>query len=207
MATPQNRQNTKAGENQGTAKKNYDAIRYGNKDGEIRMGQIAKQGDVISDVLLQGSEGTHVFALDKDGPRKGWTTSISPGNFQLDCGRDNKKEQDTCMIYAENGNIVINAGNGNLRFIANNVEFTVQGDDGSEGNFTVNASESIILDSKKIQATAKNFIKLASPGKIAICANENLKLYGGLIRGVTDAVSGRDSKLGGKLTWSECNKV
>ena len=206
MATPQNRQNTKAGENQGTAKKNYDAIRYGNKDGEIRMGQIAKQGDVISDVLLQGSEGTHVFALDKDGPRKGWTTSISPGNFQLDCGRDNKKEQDTCMIYAENGNIVINAGNGNLRFIANNVEFTVQGDDGSEGNFIVNASQNITLDAKQIQATAKNFLKLSSPARMEICANENLKMYGGLIQGVSDAVSIKDSKLGGKQFWNKQQK-
>ena len=206
MATPQNRQNTKAGENQGTAKKNYDAIRYGNKDGEIRFGQIAKQGDVISDVLLQGSEGTHVFALDKDGPRKGWTTSISPGNFQLDCGRDNKKEQDTCMIYAENGNIVINAGNGNLRFIANNVEFTVQGDDGSEGNFIVNASQNITLDAKQIQATAKNFLKLSSPARMEVCANENLKMYGGLIQGVSDAVSIKDSKLGGKQFWNEQQK-
>jgi len=206
MATPQNRQNTKAGENQGTAKKNYDAIRYGNKDGEIRFGQIAKQGDVISDVFFQGSEGTHVFALDKDGPRKGWTTSISPGNFQLDCGRDNKKEQDTCMIYAENGNIVINAGNGNLRFIANNVEFTVQGDDGSEGNFIVNASQNITLDAKQIQATAKNFLKLSSPARMEVCANENLKMYGGLIQGVSDAVSIKDSKLGGKQFWNEQQK-
>jgi hypothetical protein len=107
------------------------------------------------------------------------------------------------MFWCENGNIVINAGNGNIRFIANNVEFTVKGDDGSEGNFTVNASESIILDSKKIQATAKNFIKLASPAKIEICANENLKLYGGLVQGVTDAVSSKDSKLGGKKFWKE----
>jgi len=207
MATPQNRNNTKAGDGQQTAKCNYTAVRYGNDHGEIRLGQIDKQGAVTAGVQLNAKEGTHTFSMDNDGPRKGWTTSISPGNFQLDCGRDNKKEQDSMMLFAQNGNIVINAGNGNIRFIANNVEFTVKGDDGSEGNFTVNASESIILDSKKIQATAKNFIKLASPGKIAICANENLKLYGGLIRGVTDAVSGRDSKLGGKLTWSECNKV
>ena len=207
MATPQNRNNTKAGDGQQTAKCNYTAVRYGNDHGEIRLGQIDKQGAVTAGVQLNAKEGTHTFSMDNDGPREGWTTNISPGNFQLDCGRDNKKEQDSMMLFAQNGNIVINAGNGNIRFIANNVEFTVKGDDGSEGNFTVNASESIILDSKKVQVNAKNFIKLASPGKIAICANENLKLYGGLIRGITDAVSGKDSKLGGKLTWQECNKV
>ena len=110
------------------------------------------------------------------------------------------------MIYAENGNIVINAGNGNLRFIANNVEFTVQGDDGSEGNFIVNASQNITLDAKQIQATAKNFLKLSSPARMEVCANENLKMYGGLIQGVSDAVSIKDSKLGGKQFWNEQQK-
>ena len=83
------------------------------------------------------------------------------------------------------------------------MEFTVKGDNGTEGNFKVNASESILLEAKKIQCDAKNFLKLATPGKMEICANENLKLYGGIIRGVTDAVSGKDSKLGGKNFWEK----
>jgi len=206
MATPQNRNNTKAGSSNSTAKQNYCTIRYGNNDGELRFGQIDQVGAVTAGCQVNAKEGTHTFSLDNDGPREGWTTSISPRNFQVDCGRDNKKEQDSMMFWCENGNIVINAGNGNIRFIANNVEFTVKGDDGTEGNFTVNASESIILDSKKIQATAKSFLKLATPAKMEICANENLKLYGGLIRGVSDAVSGKDSKLGGKTFWAEQQK-
>jgi len=206
MATPQNRSNTKEGDGQGTAKKNYSAIRYGNNDGEIRFGQIDKQGVVTAGVQLNAKEGTHTFSMDNDGPRKGWTTSISPGNFQVDCGRDNKKEQDSMVFWCENGNIVINAGNGNIRFIANNVEFDVKGDDGTEGNFTVNASESIILDAKKIQGTAKNLIKWTTPNKMELCANTNLKIYGGLIQGVSDAVSSKDSKLGGKKFWKEQQK-
>ena len=203
MSTPQNRQNTKAGSGQETSKKNYTAQRYGTNDGELRFGQIDKQGRVTAGVQLNAKEGTHTFSMDNDGERKGCTTSISPARLQMDCGRDSKKEEDSCVIYADNGNIVINAGNGNLRFIANNVEFTVKGDNGSEGNFKVNASESILLEAKKIQCDAKNFLKLATPGKMEICANENLKLYGGIIRGVTDAVSGKDSKLGGKNFWQK----
>lgn len=203
MSTPQNRQNTKAGSGQETSKKNYTAQRYGTNDGELRFGQIDKQGRVTAGVQLNAKEGTHTFSMDNDGERKGCTTSISPARLQMDCGRDSKKEEDSCVIYADNGNIVINAGNGNLRFIANNVEFTVKGDNGTEGNFKVNASESILLEAKKIQCDAKNFLKLATPGKMEICANENLKLYGGIIRGVTDAVSGKDSKLGGKNFWQK----
>ena len=203
MSTPQNRSNTKAGSGQETSKKNYTAQRYGTNDGELRFGQIDKQGRVTAGCQLNAKEGTHTFSMDNDGERKGCTTSISPARLQMDCGRDSKKEEDSCIIYADNGNIVINAGNGNLRFIANNVEFTVKGDNGSEGNFKVNASESILLEAKKIQCDAKNFLKLATPGKMEICANENLKLYGGIIRGVTDAVSGKDSKLGGKNFWEK----
>ena len=203
MATPQNRQLTKGGGGENSVKQNYTGHRLGTNDGEIRFGQIDKEGTVTSGCYLNAKEGTHVFTMDNDGPRKGWTTSISPGHLQMQCGRDSTKEEDSCVIYADNGNIVINAGNGNMRFIANNFEFTAQGEDGTEGNFKVEASQSIILDAKKIQCTAKNFLKLATPGKMEICANENLKLYGGVIRGITNAVSKKDSKLGGKSFWKE----
>lgn len=201
MASPQNRTLTKGGPGTQSAKENYSAVRYGQNDGEIRFGQIDKEATVTAGVQLTAKEGTHCFLLENDGQRKGWTTGISPSNFQIDCGRDNTKEQDSMILYADNGNIIINAGNGNIRFIANNVEFTVQGKDGREGTFIVNASERILLESKKIQCTAKNFVKIATPGKMEICANENLKMYGGVIRGITNAVSIKDSKLGGKDFW------
>ena len=203
MPTPQNRQLTKGAGGENSVKQNYTGHRLGTNDGEIRFGQIDKEGTVTSGCYLNAKEGTHVFTMDNDGPRKGWTTSISPGHLQMQCGRDSTKEEDSCVIYADNGNIVINAGNGNMRFIANNFEFTAQGEDGTEGNFKVEASQSIILDAKKIQCTAKNFLKLATPGKMEICANENLKLYGGVIRGITNAVSKKDGKLGGKSFWKE----
>mgnify|MGYP000968563218 CR=1 FL=1 len=201
MATPQNREVTKVGSDKGTTKKNYTAIRYGNDHGDITFGRISKQGDVTSDVSLQASEGTHYITLDKDGPREGWTTIAAPANVQIDCGRTNEKKQDTFMLFAENGNIVIKADNGKIRFEANDIEFDIKGDDGTEGNFKVFASESILFESKKVQVNAKNFLRLASPGKIELAANETLKLYGGIIRGVTDACSVRDSKLGGRRYW------
>ena len=76
MATPQNRSNTKAGSGQETSKKNYTAQRYGTNDGELRFGQIDKQGRVTAGVQLNASEGTHTFSMDNDGERKGWTTSL-----------------------------------------------------------------------------------------------------------------------------------
>ena len=203
MTTPQNRQLTKGGPGDNSTKQNYTGHRLGTNDGEIRFGQIDKEGTTTSGVYLNAKEGTHVITLDNDGPRKGYTTSISPSNFQLACGRDCTKEEDSMVLFADNGNIVINAGNGNIRFIANNVEFTCQGPDGKEGNFIINAGQNITLEAKKINLNAQNFLKLGTPGKMEVCANENLKLYGGVIRGVTNAVANLDSKLGGRDFWNE----
>ena len=77
----------------GRKQQTYSGMKYGCVHGSITFGHIAKMGDVISDILFQATEGTHQMSLDKNGPRKGWTSAVSPSNFQLECGRDNKKEQ------------------------------------------------------------------------------------------------------------------
>ena len=64
MSTPQNRSNTKAGSGQETSKKNYTAQRYGTNDGELRFGQIDKQGRVTAGCQLNAKEGTHTFIMD-----------------------------------------------------------------------------------------------------------------------------------------------
>ena len=112
MATSQNRRNTKEGSDQGTTKKNYTGQRFGNDHGEIRFGQIDKQARVTAGCQMNAKEGTHTFSMDNDGEREGCTTSICPQRLQMDCGRDSKKEEDSMVFYADNGNIVINAGNG-----------------------------------------------------------------------------------------------
>ena len=130
MATPQNRINTRVGTTSGaaansggglpennTSKKNYTAVRYGNDHGSISLGHIHKDGAVTSDIFLQASDGRHGLTMDKDGPRKGWTTLTSPGNVSIKAGLDNKEAQDTIFINAENGNIDIIASNGKIRFI------------------------------------------------------------------------------------------
>ena len=55
---------------------------------------------------IRAGDGRHIFRKDRRGPRKGWTTSISPGNFQLKAGLDNKAGT-TIYIEAENGDVVI----------------------------------------------------------------------------------------------------
>ena len=140
-------------------KYNYTAIGWGNDHGAISFGSIHKRADVTSDIMLQASDGEHFFSMDKDGPRKGWTTSMSPGNFQVECGSNKEKDSDTCMINAKNGNIDIVASNGKIRLQGNSIELVAIGDN-SEGNIKLEATETISLDGTKIIANSKVYIKI-----------------------------------------------
>lgn len=199
MATPQNTGNTKVGDGNSTAKQTYTTIRYGNDHGHLSFGHIHKDGSVRSDVLLQASDGRHHMSMDKDGQRKGFTTIVAPRNFQVDCGEDNEEAQDSMFLHAVNGNIDIVATNGKIRLQATDIEIIAVGDGGSKGNIQINATEAVKVDCKKFLLTASSIYKLASTGKAEIVANSNMKIYSAMIQGVTDAVTNKDSKLGGKI--------
>lgn len=181
-----------------TAKQNYTAVRYGNDHGSISFGHIHKQGDVTTSCIIHAPDGRHQFSLDHDGQRKGWTTSTSPGNFQVECGSDNDEAQDSLMLNAKNGNILIVATNGKIRMQATDIELVAVGEGGEKGNIKMTATENVYVDSKKILMNAKNHFKLVSPGSGEVVANSVLKMYGSIIRGVTDACSKKDSKVGGQ---------
>ena len=190
-----------------TAKQNYNEICYGNDKGSINLGHIHKQGDVTSAILLNNPDGTHQFSLDIDGQRKGWTTATCPGNFQLECGSDNEEAQDSLMLNAKNGNIDIIASNGKIRLQGTDIELVAVGEGGSKGNVQITATENIFCDSKKFLVDASINYKIVSPGTGEICANGCLKVYSSIIRGVTDACSVKDSKVGGQSYQKQCTKV
>ena len=189
------------------AKKNYDAIEYGNRHGRLKFGHIHKEGDVTSAILLEAADAEHSFCMDADGTRKGWTSSIQPGHFQLECGSSSTQAEDSLVLNAKNGNIIINAGNGNLRFEADNIEFVARGSGTTSGNFDVKATEKVIFTAKEFTVTASNSFKIMSPNKGEIIANTVLKIYSSIIRGVTDASKNKDSKVGTKKYCAEQNKV
>jgi len=194
-----------------TAAQNYDAINYGNRHGRISFGQIHKAGDVTSAVMLQTSDAEHSFFMDEDGQRKGWTTSTSPANFQLTCGEhptvEDAKEKaalDSLLLHAANGNIVILATNGKIRMEADDIELVARGSGSNSGNVKITASENVYVDANKILMTATNYVKICSTGKVDVIANSCLKMYGSLIRGVTDACGKKDSKVGGQRFQQDC---
>jgi hypothetical protein len=191
---------------EGSAKQNYTAIKYGNNQGSIAFGQIHKQGDVTSAVMLETPDGEHQLSLDLDGERTGWTCSTSPGNFQVECGSANQEAADSCVVNAKNGNIILLATNGKIRMQATDIELVAVGEGGAKGNIKMNATESIVTESKKFLVTAKSFYRIASPQTGEMVANGVLKLYGSIIRGVSDAVAVKDSKVAGQRFQKQMNE-
>ena len=189
-----------------TAKQNYTAIRYGNDHGSISFGQIHKPGDVTAGVKLQTHEGDHAFFMDKDGPRNGWTTSLSPGNFQVQCGERKEEAEDSMILNALNGNIIICASNGKIRLQATDIELIAVGEGGSKGNIRLDATENISTSSKSFKINSVNSLSFNSPSNMEIAANGVLTLYGSVIRGVTDACAVKDSKNGNKRKQKKFNK-
>ena len=196
MATSQNRNKTRVTP---TAKKNYTATRQGNDHGSISFGHVASDGAVTSDVQIQASDGRHSIILDKDGTRKGCTQITAPGRISIQSGEDRKEAEDTLFINALNGNIDIIASNGKIRLQGTDIELIAVGEGGSKGNIRMKASENIELDAdNKVLINAKAMYKLATPGTAQICANSAMTIYSAVIRGVSDGVANRDSKVGGQ---------
>ena len=205
MATPTTQVNTRGGKGTtnpptDTAKQNYTAQTIGkNEKGSVWIGPIHKQGDVTSAVVLRNEQDrTHQLCLDIDGERPGTTTSTSPGKLQLTCGDNMKEAEDSCLIEARNGNIIIKASNGKIRMEATDIEMVTTGEGETKGNVKITSSENIILNCKKLQTNSSVYTKLCSAGGFETAANGVLSTYASLISNITDAVFGKPSKFGGQ---------
>ena len=188
-----------------TAKQNYNEVGWGNDKGSVRMGHIHKQGDVTAGVGLYTPDGEHQLSLDIDGNREGWTVSTSPGAFQVECGSKMEEAENSVIITAVNGDISIKATNGKIRLQGTDIELVAMGEGQTKGNIKLTSSENVIVETKKVLVTAKTMYKIATPGTGQMVANGVLEMYGSIIRGVTDAVASKDSKVGGQKFWQEQN--
>ena len=191
-----------------TSKQNYSAVKYGTDKGSIKFGHIHKKADVTAGVMLDTPDGRHSLFLDVDGQRKGWTSSISPGNFQVLAGEDNTEPQDTIAINAINGNICITATNGKIRLQGTDIELIAIGEGGSKGHIKCTATETFTIhETKKIIFDSKVLTKITSTGIMDIAANTCLTIYGSLSKGVTDACAVKNSKTNGQPVVDKNNVV
>lgn len=199
--------NVRPDRNSDTAKQNYTAQTWSNDHGSVTLGQVDYVGAVTSAFMAEGKDSRHSFSLDNDGERKGWTTSTSPGAFQVECGSDKVEAEDSLILEAKNGNIIIKAHNGKIRLQGTDIELIAVGEGDSKGNIVCSATESFMIhETKKVLINASIMYKLSTSGIGEVTANSVLKVYGSIIRGVTDACSVKDSKTGGQRYQADQNK-
>ena len=187
------------------AKQNYTEIGLGNDKGSIKMGHVHKQGDVTAGVGLYTPDAEHQLSLDIDGERPGWTISTSPGAFQVECGSKMEEAENSVIVTAVNGDVSIVATNGKIRLQGTDIELTAVGEGQTKGNIKLEATENVFIESKKVVVTAKTLYKLCTSGDAEIVANGVLEMYASIIRGVTDAVKIKDSKVAGQAIFDKNN--
>ena len=165
---------------------NYNTQKISTQDAALCFGGISKDKAVISSFEVRARDGRHIFKLDRSGKRKNWTTSISPGNFQVKAGLDNK-EGTTLYLEAENGDVVIKSLKGNIRLEAfENIELL------AKKNIMMEANSQMDINSNNINLNARFCMKIKGDSFLHINAPNGMEILSNIIRGVSCA-SGRSA--------------
>jgi len=185
---------------------NHHTIGYGTKDGELKCGHIHEDGVISATMLRSGHEPNHYITLDSTGDkhRKHGTICRSMGSFQVIAGDNVADEIPGVYVDAVNGDLVLNAKNGRIRILAENVDIIANGADGKNGVITIDGSEKIIIKSPTIDIRSKVSTKVFSEKTVECIGKGILNIYGGLIDCADGATKLKGSK--GGSTNEEQNK-
>ena len=127
--------------------------------------------------------------MDQDGQRKGWSTLVSPGVTQIKSGLDLKAGQNAIFVEAENGDIVIKATDGNIRFEGDKIEFVARQE------FNVEAHNKIDINSQNINIDARARMKVRANQFLSVDAPCGIEILSGIIKGVSCATKEFNSYL------------
>ena len=186
--------------------KNHHTVGYGNKDGELKLGHIHSDGVLSAAIIRSGYESNHYITLDSTGDshRKHGTISRSPGSFQVIAG-DNVPDGIPGVYFdAVNGDLVLNAKNGRIRIIAENIDIIANGADGKNGVVTIEGNDKVIVKAQTIDIRSKVSTKVFSEKTVECIGKGILNIYGGLIDCADGATKIKGSK--GGSTNEEKNK-
>ena len=162
-------------------KTNYWSQKISAQDASIIFGGISPEKDVRSSFMVKALDGRHFLTMDQDGQRKGWTTLVSPGCLQLKSGLDFKEGQNAIFIEAENGDIVIKATDGNIRFEGDKIDFVAR------DSFSVEAHNKIDINSNNVNIDARARMRIRANQFLSIDAPCGMQILSKIIQGVSAA--------------------
>ena len=162
-------------------KTNYWSQKISAQDASIIFGGISPEKDVRSSFMVKALDGRHFLTMDQDGQRKGWSTLVSPGVTQIKSGLDLKAGQNAIFVEAENGDIVIKATDGNIRFEGDKIEFV------SRQEFNVEAHNKIDINAQNINIDARARMRIRANQFLLIDAPCGMQILSKIIQGVSAA--------------------
>ena len=158
-------------------KKNYWTQAIGTQDALIQFGGVSSEKDVTSSFKVRALDGRHFFTMDQDGQRKGWTTLVSPGATQIITGEDLVKGQNAIFVEAENGDIVIKATDGKIRFEGDKIDFDAR------DSFTVEAHNKIDINSNNVNIEARARMRITARQFLLVDAPCGMQILSKIIQG------------------------
>ena len=162
-------------------KKNYWTQAIGTQDALIQFGGVSSEKDVTSSFKVRALDGRHFFTMDQDGQRKGWTTLVSPGATQIITGEDLVKGQNAIFVEAENGDIIIKATDGNIRFEGDKIEFVAR------DSLSVEAHNKVDINSNNVNIDARARMRIRANQFLLIDAPCGMQILSKIIQGVSAA--------------------
>ena len=170
-------------------KTNYWTKKISAQDACIIFGGISPEKDVRSSFMVKSLDGRHFFTMDQDGRRKGWSTLVSPGTTQIKSGLDLKAGQNAIFVEAENGDIIVKATDGNIRFEGDKIEFVARQE------FNVEAHNKIDINSQNINIDARARMRIRANQFLSVDAPCGIEILSGIIKGVSCATKEFNSYL------------
>ena len=162
-------------------KKNYWTQAIGTQDALIQFGGVSSEKDVTSSFKVRALDGRHFFTMDQDGQRKGWTTLVSPWATQVITGEDLEKGQNAIFVEAENGDIIIKATDGNIRFEGDKIDFVAR------DSFSVEAHNKIDINSNNVNIEARARMRITARQFLLVDAPCGMQILSKIIQGVSAA--------------------
>ena len=178
--------------------KNYNTIRYGTNDAEIKFGHIHQDNNMAAFIVRSGHDPLHYITMDATGEphRKHGTICRSPGSFQVKAGDNVDKDIPGVYIDAVSGDLVLKSSSGRVRIEGVNVDIIATGGNGKNGNIILDSNEKIILDTKVVDIKGTASCKIFSENIVTIIGNSILDLYGGFVDIADGATKIKGSKGG-----------
>jgi len=169
---------------------NVHTRRIGNKDGEIRFGNIDLDNTLSGVSIRNGFPFpiAHYMQMDSTGKLAGGTKNRCPGVYQIKCG-DYPVNDVAFVLHAVDGDIIIGAPSGRVRIFGETVDIIATGGGSLKGNINISANNNVNIDGKQINAKATAAIKFVSSGVGHITVSNNLYLTASFIKnGTSDSV-------------------